>query len=602
MSPFIDLNDSDAHEKEVTLKDIVLLKSLVPFIKPHWRPLLASVVILPLISVTQVVQPFIIKQAIDGPIAKGDIPGLMQLGILFLGLLLLHYGLRYVQMFLAQVTGQRIVISIRTALYNHLQSLPIGFYHKTPIGKLVTRVSSDVENISEVFAMGGIAIFADFAVIIGIIVAMFIMSPPLAMIAVLVIPAVILTMEFFRRRSRETYNLMRVQLAQVNSNLQETLAGVDVIQLMRRENENTRQFEKLTHEFMKTNLRSVTYDSSFTASVEFLSLSTTLLVLSYIVWQQFGGTAAMVTFGVLVAFLHYIQMLFEPIEEISDKFTIIQSGLASVEKIMELMQVPPVIVSPDQPVPLNRLEGHVRFENVRFGYNPQEPVLKGISFEIHPGEKIAFIGATGAGKSTIIKLLNRQYNPDKGHILIDGVESNRYALPDLRRNIVVIPQEEFLFSRSIAENITLGYQQPIDAEKLATVAEKVHANLVVERLPEGYQTPLPERGRNLSNGERQLLVFARALWHDPAIIVLDEATSSIDPQTERLVQDALEKTLAGRTAIIIAHRLSTIENVDRLYIIENGIIVESGSPKALAAQEDSYYRRYLNSTDTLETV
>ncbi len=591
--PFMDLNDSDAHEKEVTLKDIVLFKSLIPYIKPQWRLLVISGILLPLISLTQVVQPFIIKSAIDGPIANNDLAGLAQKAVLFLVLILVHYVLRYAQMFVAQITGQRIILSIRTSLYNHLQRMPVSFYHQHPIGKLVTRTSSDVENISEVFASGGIAIFSDFAVIIGIIVAMFIMDAGLASIAVMIIPAVILTMEFFRRRSRGAYNQLRVQLAQVNSMLNETLSGIDVIQLLRREQQNTRQFEGKSREYMHTNMRSVVYDSAFTASVEFLSITTVLLVLSYIVFQQAALGAAGITFGVLVAFLQYIQMLFEPIEDISDKFTIIQSGLASVEKIMELMQVQAPLAQPVQPKPLARAKGHIRFDDVVFGYRADEPILQGISFEIEPGEKVAIIGPTGAGKSTIIRLLNRQYDPQAGRILIDGVDIRDYEMDALRHNIVVIPQEEFLFSRSIQDNITLEYNGQVDIEQLQAVASAVHANIVIDRQPQGYQTILPERGRNLSNGERQLLVFARALWHNPAIIVLDEATSSIDPGTEALIQDALEKTLVGRTGIVIAHRLSTIEQVDKVLVIDHGRIVETGTPKALY-HEGGLYREYVN--------
>lgn len=589
MSPFLDLNDTDAHEKPMGIKDVVLLKAMVPFVRPHWRLLLASVLLLPLVSLTQVLQPVIVKRAIDGPITQGDFGGLLMLVLLFLGLLAIHYALRYVQMVLAQVTGQRIILSLRTALYEHLQRLPVRFYHKTPIGVLVTRISSDVENISEVFASGGIAIFSDFAVIVGIIAAMYWMDPRLATVAVMIVPVVIVTMEFFRRRSRAAYNEIRVQLARINATLQETLTGMDVIQLLRREKQSVESFRRLCHTFMQANLRSVVYDSSFTAAVEFLAFVTILMVLGYIVWQLGVLGQATVTFGVLVAFLQYIQMLFEPVEELSDKFTIIQSGLASVEKIMDLMQVEPDIVTPPAPLPLGRARGHIRFEGVTFGYHPQEPVLHNISLEIRPGEKVAIIGPTGAGKSSLIKLLNRQYDPGQGRITLDGTDIRELALADLRRNIVVIPQEDFLFSRTVAENITLTYQTPIDREALAMVASKVHAGVVVNPMPQGYETVLPERGRNLSNGERQLLVFARALWHDPAILVLDEATSSIDPNTEALVQDALARSLEGRTAIIIAHRLSTIEQVDTVVVLDQGRIVESGSPVALYRQGGLYH-------------
>ncbi len=601
MSPFLNVAEHDEKERDVTLKDVWLFKALLPYMKPHWKLLALSGLLLPLVSVTQVLQPVIIRQAIDGPVAQGDWPALGMKVLFFLGLLASHYALRYGQMVLAQMTGQRIILSLRTALYDHLQSLPLSFYHKTPLGKLVTRLSSDVENISEVFASGGVAIFSDIAIILGILVAMSVMSLPLALVTMAIIPVVIVTMEFFRRRSRLIYNEMRVQLAQMNSQLQETLTGVDVIQLLRREKAAVDDFSHISKAYMNTNVRSVIYDSSFTASVEVLSLVTLMLILGLVALMQ-GGIwgQAVVTFGVLIAFLQYNQMLFEPIEEISDKFTIIQSGLASLEKIMELMSIQPDIVSPENPRSMGRSKGHIRFVDVTFGYSKQvEPVLSNLSLEIAPGEKIAIIGPSGAGKSTIIKLLNRQYMTQAGRIELDGIDIASLSLSQLRQNIVVIPQDEFLFSRSIQENMTLTYKSPIDLAHLKKVAKTVHADTVVDRFPETYHAILPERGRNLSNGERQLLVFARALWHNPAIIVLDEATSSVDPQTESLLQDALEKSLEGRTAIIIAHRLSTIRKVDRVYVIQQGAIVKCGSPEAILGDK-AIYQQYLQPTEPSE--
>lgn len=589
MSPFLDLNGgNEEQEKSVTFRDVGLIKALIPYARPHWRYLLLSLLLLPLISGTQILQPIILKQAIDGPIAYGDIAGLLKLALLFLLLMLLHYGLRYIQMLLAQITGQRIILTLRSSLYDHLQSLPVGFYHKTPLGKLITRISSDVENVSEVFASGGIAILSDILVILSVIAAMFAMNIPLALVIVCIIPLVVFNVEFFRRRSRAAYNMLRVQLAEINSTLQEMISGMEVVQLHGRERRNTALFENFGRKFMKTNLRSVVYDSSFTASLELLSFAALLLVIGYVAWQQSAGIHSAITLGVLMAFLQYIQMLFEPIEEFSDRFTIVQSGLASLEKIMELMEVKPAIVSPACPVSLPRASGHIRFENVWFGYTPDEPVLKNLNLEIEPGAKVALIGSTGAGKSTLVKLLNRQYEPQKGRILIDGVDIQQYALADLRRNIVIIPQEEFLFSRTVEENITLAYKETASRERLHSIASRLHAGSVMERLPDGYQSLLPERGRNLSHGERQLLVFARALWHDPAIIILDEATSSVDPQTERLLQNALEQTLSGRTAVVVAHRLSTVQQADLLYVIENGEIAESGTPDELYHRNGLY--------------
>jgi len=575
MSPFAEPVEDDTQPKALALQDLQLLKALGPYVKPHWKILTLSLVLLPLISVTQVLQPFIIKQAVDGPITHHQFPGLLHAAFLFLGLIIVHYSLRYAQMVLAQMAGQRIILLLRSDLYNHLQSLDMRFYHRTPLGKLVTRLSSDVENISDVFAQGGIAIFSDLALIIGILVAMAVMNLQLALVTYAVLPLVMVTMIFFRRKSREIYNRMRFQLAELNSYLQESLSGMDIIQLLQRETYNEEAFKNLGRVFMKTNVRSVTYDSAFTAAIEFLSWLTIIAILGYIV------TGPLISFGLLVAFLQYIQMLYDPLEEVSDKFTTIQSGLASLEKIAELKSVAPQIISAENAISLEKAEGHIQFKNVSFSYLPGQPVLKNVSFEVHPGEKIALIGPTGSGKSTLIKLLNRSYDPDEGEILLDGIPIQNYDLSSFRRQVVVIPQDDFLFSRSLEENITLTYQESVDMSRLKQVTATVHADAVVERFDTGFQTILAERGRNVSQGERQLLGFARALWHDPRIIILDEATSAIDPHTETLIQDALEKSLTGRTGVVVAHRLSTVRNVDKVYQLSHGEIIRSGSPEEI---------------------
>jgi len=575
MSPFAEPVEDDTPPKALALQDLQLLKALGPYVKPHWKILTLSLLLLPLISVTQVLQPFIIKQAVDGPITHHQFPALINDALLFLILIIVHYGLRYAQMVLAQMAGQRIILLLRCDLYDHLQSLDMRFYHRTPLGKLVTRLSSDVENISDVFAQGGIAIFSDLALVIGILVAMAVMNLQLALVTYAVLPLVVVTMIFFRRRSREIYNRMRLQLAELNSYLQESLSGMDIIQLLQRETYNAEAFKNLGRAFMKTNVRSVTYDSAFTAAIEFLSWLTIIAILGYIV------LGSPISFGLLVAFLQYIQMLYDPLEEVSDKYTTIQSGLASLEKIAELKAVKPQITSADHAIPLSLAKGHIQFKNVSFSYLPGEPVLKNVSLEIHPGEKIALIGPTGSGKSTLIKLLNRSYDPDEGEILLDGIPIQNYDLSSFRRQVVVIPQDDFLFSRSLQENITLTYQEPVDLSRLKQVTRTVHADAVVDRFDTGFQTILAERGRNISQGERQLLGFARALWHDPRIIILDEATSAIDPHTETLIQDALEKSLVGRTGVVVAHRLSTVRNVDRVYQLSHGEIIRSGSPEEI---------------------
>lgn len=590
--PYSDLNNSDAHQTVKTIKDLGLIKAMWPFIKPQWRSVVVSMCLLPLVSLTQVIQPFVVKQAIDGPIKAGNMAGLGAWALVFAGLLVAHYGLRYVQMQITQRTGQRVVLALRTHLFDHLQHLSMRYYHQTPVGKIVTRVTSDVENVSEMFASGGVEIFIDIALIVGILVAMVVMNPTFALVTVFILPFVFTVMEYFRRKSRATYNQLRVQQADINTTLQESLTGMDVIQLLNRQAHNLQVFDGLNRRYLKSNIQSIVYDCGFSASIEWFAYTTMLGIIGLYVWVQWQGwTAQEVSLGGLVAFIQYVQMLFLPLEDISDKFTIIQSGLASIEKIDEILSVTPEIQDPTQPVTIDqKLKGTISFENVVFGYDPNLPILKGLNLSIPAGQKVALIGSTGAGKSTVIRLLDRQYDPQSGRVCVDGHSLTAYPVGALRAQIGVIQQEEFIFSRSIEENITLEPKNPAYAERLRQVAQQVHALGFIDRLSDGFDTVLSERGRNLSSGERQLLVFARALWHDPAVLVLDEATASIDPNTEALVQQAFYEAIQGRTAIIIAHRLSTIEAVDRIVVLEHGQVVEDGSPAALLAARGAYWQ------------
>ncbi|MCA9808229.1 MAG: ABC transporter ATP-binding protein [Cyanobacteria bacterium HKST-UBA06] len=601
--PYANLNDSDAHHEAKTFKDLSLLRLMWPFVKPQWGWMLLSLFLLPLVSGSQVLLPVIVKKAIDGPISAGQLDGLAVWVAGFGGLLLMHYALRFIQMRVAQHTGQRVVLALRTHLFDHLQRLSVSFFHATPVGKLVTRVSSDVENVSEMFASGGVEILIDVAMIVGILAAMAVMNPLLALVMIALLPVVLASMEFFRRRSRHAYNQMRVQLAEINTMLQESLTGIDVIQLLNRQDYNESVFDGLNRDYFNTNVRSVVYDCAFSASIEWYAYTAMLAIIAVYTALQFGlinyDLAALsgphaVTMGSLVAFIQYVQMLFLPLENISDKFTIIQSGLASIEKIHELLAVAPDIQSPTHPVGIPaRLTGAITFDHVVFGYDPDVPVLKDLNLVIEPGQSVGFVGATGAGKSTIIRLLSRQYDPQSGRVCVDGHSVAEYDLKALRRQIVVIEQDPFLFSRTVEENITLSQpvpesQDPEHHRRLRDVARRVRLLERIERLENGFETVLGERGRNLSSGERQLLVFARALWHDPAILVLDEATASIDPATEALVQAALKEAITGRTALMIAHRLSTIQQVDTLVVLQDGQVAETGSPAELLETGQQY--------------
>ncbi|MBX2861127.1 MAG: ABC transporter ATP-binding protein/permease [Vampirovibrio sp.] len=575
-------------------KDITLLKRLWPFIKPHWKGLAYSLGLMIPISLSSLAQPFVVRAAIDGPITNGNFGGLLQYCALFLGLLVVMYTLRYHQLVVSQLTGQRIIYEIRTHLYAHLQNLSPRFYQQHPIGKIVTRLTNDVENLSEMFASGGIAIVSDVALIMGAVVGMFLMNVQMALITLVVLPVVAMVIEFFRRKSRKTYDESRVRVAKLNAFLNENFSGIEVVKLMRREEINYQDFERLNHTNLKVGLHSVFYDSSLTASIEFL-LNLTIL---WILWT--GGQlllAGAMTFGLLVAFFQYAQMMFEPIEDVSDKYTIIQSGLASVDKLMDLFdavpEIPPTLeIAAQYPV----AKGDIVFDQVTFAYlkDAEEPILKNVSFHVTPGQTVAIVGASGAGKSTLMKLLCRFYDVQDGQVLLDGKNIMQWELADLRRNIVVIQQDDFLFSRSVLENITLDTGEA-DTSKLEIALDQSNARTVIDRLPDGLETVLEERGKNLSGGEKQLILFARAIYHQPAVLVLDEATSAVDPQTERLIQAAMANLSQQCTTLVVAHRLSTIEAADQILVIEGGQLVEQGTHAELLAKQgiySGYYERY----------
>jgi ATP-binding cassette, subfamily B, multidrug efflux pump len=561
--PFVALNDTDAHDQPKSLlHDWALLSLLKPYLFNKRKALLISILIIPLLSVTQLLQPKLFQLTLDDLLLKNSHHDhFLMMSFLFLALVLIHYGLRYLQMWLAQYMGQSIVLALRSDLFSHLQKLSVKFYNTTPFGKLITRVSADVENINEIFSQGGLAMLADLLMITGILVAMWLMQAQLALIVLAFVPVIFLTIRFFRNTSRRYYNKLRRVTAELNGHLQESLSGMDVIQSLNQIEPNTQAFETLSNTFQRTSIQSVVIDSAFTATIELLSLLTLFVMLGTLdVFHSFS-----VSLGTLVAFVQYTQMLYEPLEELSDKFTVLQSSLASIDKIDELLKTPIEITSPQYPVMIEDRLQDITFEDVTFGYNEESTILKAFNLVIPAGQRLAIVGATGAGKSTLIKLLNRQYDVQAGRITLGGIDIRDYALSDLRQQMTLISQEDFLFSRSLLENITFqSHLTPEASEKLWDILERLDMMALVKRLPEGLNTLLAERGRTLSQGERQLVVFARALYHAKKILILDEATSAIDPATEQRIQLALNTLMEGRTAIIIAHRLSTIRQVDRV--------------------------------------
>ncbi len=584
-----------AERQESGLRDFKLLGKLWPYLRPYKPKLFLAFALLPVIAAGEIAQTFAIRYAIDGPITQGYLPGLWLYAGAFLLFLAINYRARYTQMVVSQETGQRIIRDLRTDLYRHFQTLSPRFYQKHPLGKLVTRLTSDIENLSEMLSSGGLAMLADLAMILGAMIGMFILNWQLALVATVTMIALLAAMEFFRNRARRAYDEIRVKMARLNGFLQENFAGMELVQLYRREQRNYAHFESLNFSNMQSGIHSIFYSTSFNALVEY----TTVLTLVLVLWLGGRGveTGAM-TLGGLVGFFLFVRKMFEPIEEISEKYTILQSGLSSIDKVMALFQEQPELPPPQAPPADGRYprsQGDIRFEGVCFAYVPEHPVLKDIHLHIRPGETIALVGPSGAGKTTLLKLLLRFYDPTAGRVLLDGQPLTAWDLGALRHNIVSIQQDDFLFSRTVAENIALAPYEPEDAAmqtRLTRAATLSNAMAVVDRLPQGFATPLEERGKNLSAGEKQLILFARAMYHDPAVLVLDEATSAIDPMTEAAVQEAMTRLMKGRTTLVVAHRLSTIRQADRIIVISQGEIAEAGPHDQLMRNPDSLYRQF----------
>lgn len=579
------------------LADIKLLAELKPFVKPHWKGLMWSFLLLPVVMVSQIAQPYLVKLTIDGPISHGDKNLLIQYSAVFLMFLAVHYTVRYIQMRLSQETGQKIVREIRLALYAHLQTLSMRFFQKNPVGKLMTRVTSDVENLSEMLSSGGLSMLQDVTIVFGGLIGMFLMEWRLALAVLAMLIVNLTVMEFFRVKTRKAYNDVRIKLAQTTAFLNENIVGMELIQLYGREARNIKRFEAISKDYYKSRVASVFYSLSFNSVVEMLTILTQVLVLWVAGNAILGGD---MTFGLLSAFFLMISMVFEPIENISEKMTILQSGLASIEKVMGLMAEKPEVDEIPQPLKLpvqqSREGREIVFDNLTFAYN-DDPILKDINLIAKPGQTLALVGPSGSGKTTMMKLLLRFYDPQQGRILMDGVPITQLSLHELRSQMVSIQQDDILFSRTVTENIRLrpGTFAELSADEQARVrqaAQDMNAQAVIERLQNGFDEVLLERGKNLSSGERQLILFARAIYQNPSILILDEATAAVDPYTETLIQQALQRLMAHRTVFAIAHRIATIEHADQIVVIEHGRIMEVGKHAELMVKPNGLYRRF----------
>ncbi|MCG3199739.1 MAG: ABC transporter ATP-binding protein [Candidatus Omnitrophica bacterium] len=578
------------HEEEALGKayDARLARRLLTYLRPYRARVALAVALSLLVASFSLIQPLFVRWAIDHTIPNGDHRELALLLGAFLGAVTIEYAIQFLYILAVNSTGQYAMFDLRIELFDHLQRLSLSFFDKTPVGRLMTRVTGDIEVLNELFSEGITHIFGALFLLIGILGILLWMSVPLTLLALSVLPLMLIISRYFRVWSREGFRAVRTRIARLNSFLQENVTGLQTVQAFVREERNLEKFKRLNKDHYDANIQTILAYAVFFPAVEVVSA----LGMGAVLW--YGGIQVLsgaLTLGTLVAFMEYLFKFFQPIRELSAQYGTLQSAMASSERIFKLLDEPISIAGPESPHPIVSARGRVVFDQVDFEYRTGEPVLHQVSFVAEPGERIAFVGATGSGKSTVMSLLCRFYDVIGGRILIDGVDLRDWNLANLRANFGIVLQDVFLFSGTVLDNITLRDPRisRADAER---VIRELGMEALVSKLPQGLDSPLGERGRSLSVGERQLVSFARALAHDPRILVLDEATSSVDTETERTIQRALARLTEGRTSLIVAHRLSTIHNCDRILVMSKGRVAEMGTHEELLAARGLYHRLY----------
>jgi ATP-binding cassette subfamily B protein len=598
------------HEEEVLGKayDARLMRRLLVYLRPYWRVVVFALVAIVLYGLLQAVPPYLVKVVVDrylDPSRADSVPGFLSgflsdnpsQGILQVALFLyvpavvLAFFLEFAQSFWMQMVGQKVMYDLRKQIFDHLQRLQMNFFDRNPVGRLVTRVTTDVDVLNDMFASGMVAIFGDFFTLLSIMVVMLYIDWKLALLTFAVLPLIVLVTVAFRKAVRESYRRIRVAIARINAYLQEHITGMPVLQLFNREEKSFEEFEKVNRAHMAAYKDSILAYGLFYPAVELLGV----VAVAIILFQ--GGRMALegaVTVGTAIAFIQYSQRFFRPIQDLSDKYNILQAAMASAERIFRLLDTPVTIADPAQPLTVaarTKAAGRIEFRNVSFAYTDGHRVIENVSFTIEPGETVAIVGHTGAGKTTLTNLLLRFYEVQEGQILLDGVDIRDLRLNDLRSNFGMVLQDPFLFSGTIATNIRMGAEDISDA-RVREAAREVNLLEFIESVPKGFEEPVRERGATLSVGQKQLLSFARALAYDPRVLVLDEATSSVDPETEALIRDALRRLLAGRTSLVIAHRLSTIQNASKIIVMHKGHVREIGTHQELLSQRGIYFKLY----------
>jgi ATP-binding cassette subfamily B protein len=578
--------------------DARLMRRLLGYLRPYRGLVIIALGIILGISVTEAAPPVLAKFIVDNAIApavNGQIgtdegfARLAPLGIAYIAVLLLGSGLRYAQTMLASYVGQKAMYDLRVGLFAHLQSLSLTFFDRNPVGRLMTRITNDIDALTDMVTQGVVAIFGDIVVIGTIAIVLLVLDLRLALVTFAALPLLIWLTMYFRRIMRDSFRSIRIRLARINAYLNENLSGMAIVQLFTRERASFGQFDHLNTDLLNANRGQIRAMSMFFPAVGFTRAATSAALF---VAGGFWILKGEMTIGTLLAFWQLVDRFFQPIGDLAEKYNIMQAAMASSERVFRLLDTKATIVDPPHPRELAHVRGEIDFENVSFAYTEGDWVLRDVNFKISAGESVAIVGATGAGKTSIISLISRFYDVQRGRILLDGADLRDLRQQDVRRHVGVVLQDPFIFAGTVASNIRLN-NAAITDQQVRAAAAFVNADKFIDKLPHGYDTVVTERGSTLSVGQKQLLAFARAIAFNPEILlVLDEATSSVDTETEHLIQDALAKLMVGRTSIIIAHRLSTIQNVDRIIVLHKGRVVEMGTHRDLLGQRGVYHRLY----------
>ncbi|MCL6088116.1 MAG: ABC transporter ATP-binding protein/permease [Actinobacteria bacterium] len=576
--------DKDEVKKQA---DIKILLKISKYLKPYKFIFAVTILMLMFTAGLETAGPFILKIAIDKYLIPKNYNGFLYMVVLFGLIILFQFGVRYVQQYMTEYLGEKIMLDLRMNIFSHIHKMEMSFFDRNRVGRLMTRVTTDVQTLNEMLSSGVVALFGDVFIIAAIIAMMLNLDLKLSLVTFSVLILLAAATIIFRNKVRIYFNIIREKISAINSYLQETITGIITVKILNRQKRNDMEFAALNNEYLKEYIKTI---FSYAVFFPVVFLIETLAV-ALIIWYGGGQVIrSILTLGTLVAFIQYIGKFFHPISDLSEKFGILQEAIAASERIFGLLETQPAIVSPANARILTEVKGDIKFKNVWFAYNAENYILKDISFEVSSGESIAFVGATGSGKTSIINILARFYDIDRGNIYLDGIDIREFDLQNLRRHVGVVSQDVFLFSGTIIDNIRLGNKE-ITLEQVREAARFVNADKFIEKLDGKYFHEVKERGQTLSVGQKQLIAFARAIVFNPKVLlVLDEATSSVDTEIEGLIQDALKKVMHGRTTIIIAHRLSTIRNTDRIIVLSKGKIIESGTHKNLLKNKGIYYK------------